>query len=180
MPCGCAVFTPSRNGADVINSGVSLFGGAPRLFFRLLLLVGVLGGALDGRDAAAAPATTWATPAPDTSVATPAPDTSVATPAPDTSVATPNPDTSVANPSPATPWAVSTPAATRAAAGEAQDEPTDGAVTGVSIVPPSRDEDAAQERREPAAAAIKRPWLQASISMVLLLSTYLLFTLRTR
>ena len=162
MPCGCAVFTPSRNGADVIIGGVSLFGGAPRLFFRLLLLVGVLGGPLDGRAAAAAPATTWGTPAPDTSVATP------------------NPDTSVATPAPATTWAVSTPAATRAAAGEAQDEPTDGAVTGVSIVPPSRDEDAAQERREPAAAAIKRPWLQASISMVLLLSTYLLFTLRTR
>ena len=171
MPCGCAVFTPSRNGADVIIGGVSLFGGAPRLFFRLLLLVGVLGGPLDGRAAAAAPVTTWATPAPDTSVATPNPDTSVATPAP---------GTSVADLSPATTWAVSTPSATRAAAGEVQDEPTDGAVTGVSIVPPSRDEDAAQERREPAAAAIKRPWLQASISMVLLLSTYLLFTLRTR
>lgn len=138
MPCGCAVFTPSRALVDLITRGVSLFGGTPRLFFGLMLLLGAYGGGLGGRVADAAPATTVAPPI---------------TSASSDGLALPEP-------------IVGAHAADEAE--EAKDlRPCDGAST-------------TDDHGEPTAPAIKQPWLQATLSIVLLLSTYLLFTLRTR
>lgn len=161
MPCGCAVFTPSRTRVDLITRGVSLFGGTPRLFFGLMLLLGTFGGAVGGRVADAAPVASWA---PATTVFPFVPATLPVTSAPATTVATPNVD------APANSQALPVPVvgANAATAEEKVKDPrpSDGAST--------------DDHGEPTPSAIKQPWLQATLSIVLLLSTYLLFTLRTR